>query len=132
VPAAGDDTEHRPAGHPRFAAIGFAGGFIGSLVGIGGGFVMVPLQVLWANVGQRRAIGTSLAAIVPVTAVGVAAYALGGGQVDFRLVVPLIVGSVVGAYFGARTVSRLPEAGLRRVIAVILLIVGIKQLLFPG
>jgi uncharacterized membrane protein YfcA len=135
VPTAADDTEaaeRTPAGHSRFAAIGLAGGFVGSLVGVGGGFVMVPLQVVWAGVGQHRAIGTALAAIAPVSLVGVAAYALGGGQVDFRLVLPLVAGSIVGAYLGSRVVSRLPEAGLRRVIAAILLVVGIKQLIFPG
>jgi uncharacterized protein len=127
-----DAAERAPAGHTRFAAIGLAGGFIGSLVGVGGGFIMVPLQVVWAAVGQHRAIGTALAAIVPVSLVGVAAYALGGGDVAFRLVLPLVAGSIFGAYLGARLVTRLPEAGLRRFIAAVLLIVGLKQILFPG
>jgi len=122
-----------PAGsRARFGAIGFLGGFLGSLLGVGGGFVMVPLQVLWAKVGQHRAIGTSLAVIVPIALAGVPIYALVGGQVDFRLVVPLVVGAVFGAYVGARAVARVPEDKLRGVVALVLLAAGLKQLVFPG
>lgn len=116
----------------RFAAIGFAGGFLGSLLGVGGGFIMVPLQVLWARVGQHRANGTSLAVIVPIGIAGVAIYAVAGGKVDFRLAAPLVLGSIFGAYVGARAASRLPEAKLRRTVAVVLLVIGLKQLVFPG
>ena len=119
------------AGRTRFAAIGFAGGFLGSLLGVGGGFVMVPLQVLWAKVGPHLANGTSLLIIVPIALAGVLIYALSGGEVDFRLAVPLAVGAVFGAYFGARAAARIPEATLRRIVAVVLLVVGLKQLIIP-
>ncbi|MDQ4071475.1 MAG: sulfite exporter TauE/SafE family protein [Actinomycetota bacterium] len=113
-------------------AIGFLGGFLGSLLGVGGGFAMVPLQVLWAKVGQHRAVGTSLAVIVPVGLAGVAIYWLAGGRVDFRLAVPLVIGSVLGAYVGVRAMARLPEDKLRRAVALVLLVAGVKQLVFPG
>jgi uncharacterized protein len=116
----------------RSAAIGFAGGFLGSLLGVGGGFVMVPLQVLWVRVGQHAANGTSLAAIAPLTLAGMAVYALAGGDVDWRLVLPLAAGSVIGAPFGARWASRLPERTLRRVVAVAIVVAGLKQLVLPG
>lgn len=116
----------------RFGAIGFLGGFLGSLLGVGGGFLMVPLQVLWAKVGQQRASGTSLAVIVPIGLAGVAIYAFAGGRVDFRLAVPLVIGAVFGAYVGARAMARLPEDKLRGVVALVLLAVGLKQLVFPG
>ncbi len=93
---------------------------------------MVPLQVLWAKVGEHRAIGTSLAVIVPIGLAGVPIYALAGGQVDFRLALPLVVGAIFGAYVGARAVARLPEDKLRRVVALVLLVAGLKQLVFPG
>jgi len=93
---------------------------------------MVPLQVLWAKVGQHRAIGTSLAVIAPVALAAVPIYALAGGQVDFRLALPLAVGAVLGAYVGSRAVARLAEDKLRGVVALVLLVVGFKQLVFPG
>jgi uncharacterized protein len=116
----------------RFGAIGFLGGFLGSLLGVGGGFAMVPLQVLWAKVGQHRAIGTSLAAIVAIGLAGVTVYALAGGRVDFRLAIPLAVGAVFGAYVGARAMARLPEDKLRRAVALVLVVAGLKQLVLPG
>lgn len=93
---------------------------------------MVPMQVLWAKVGQHRAAGTSLAVIVPVGLAGVAIYWLAGGRVDFRLAVPLVVGAVLGAHVGVRAMARLPEDKLRRVVALVLVAVGIKQLVLPG
>jgi uncharacterized protein len=93
---------------------------------------MVPLQVLWAKVGQHAANGTSLVAIAPLTLAGMAVYALAGGVVDWRLVLPLAVGSVVGAPLGARWAARLPERKLRRVVAVVIAVAGLKQLIFPG
>ena len=93
---------------------------------------MVPLQVLWAKAGQHRAIGTSLAVIVPIGLAGVPVYALAGAQVDSRRAVPLARGAVLGAYVGARATARLPEDKLRGVVALVLLVAGFKQLVFPG
>jgi uncharacterized membrane protein YfcA len=131
VPSGERETGRVPSSR-RSAAIGFAGGFLGSLLGVGGGFVMVPLQVVWARVGQHRANGTSLAAMGPLTLAGMAVYALAGAEVDWRLVLPLAVGSVAGAPVGTRLAARLPERQLRRVVAVVITVAGIKQLAFPG
>jgi uncharacterized protein len=122
-----------PGSRSRFGAIGFAGGLLGSLLGVGGGFVMVPLLVIWAKVTPHRANGTSLAVIVPIALAGVPVYALlGDAEVDFRLAIPLALGAVLGAYLGERAVARVPEATLRRIVAVVLLAAGLKQLILPG
>ena len=54
------------------AAIEAIGGLAGGLLGVGGGSVMVPLQVIWAKRTQHRATGTSLAAIIPIVVVAAA------------------------------------------------------------
>ena len=59
------------------AAIGVIGGLAGGLLGVGGGFVMVPLQVIWARRSQHRATGTSLAAILPIAIVAAATKYIG-------------------------------------------------------
>jgi uncharacterized protein len=118
-------------GRARLGAIGFAGGFLGSLLGVGGGFVMVPLQVLWARLSQHRANGTSLAVIVAIALAAVPVYAL-GDRIDLRLALPLALGAIFGAYVGVRAVARVPEPTLRRVVAVVLLVAGLKQLVLPG
>lgn len=58
--------------------IGLAAGLLSGLFGVGGGTVIVPMLVLLLGFDQRRAAGTSLAAIVPMASVGVISYALHG------------------------------------------------------
>ena len=106
---------------------------LGGLLGVGGGFVMIPLLVLWTKLPQHRANGTSLLAIIPIAIVGSLVYYFQGSkpQVDLGFALLLSVGSVVGAYLGARAVSRLPEAQLKVAVVVLLVGVGVKELLFP-
>ena len=118
---------------PVFALIGMAAGALGGLLGVGGGFVMVPLQVLYGRMGQHAAQATSLAAIIPGSIVGVLVYYYGSTepQVDLRFAALLVVGSAVGAFLGARVMTRLPERGLKMVFAVILVLLAGKELLAP-
>jgi uncharacterized protein len=108
---------------------------LGGLLGVGGGFVMIPLLVLWAKVPQHKANGTSLLAIIPIAIVGALVYYFepvgGRPQVDLGFAFLLIIGSVVGAYLGARAASRIPEAQLKVAVVVMMVAVGCKELLFP-
>ena len=116
-----------------FAAIGFLGGVLGGLLGVGGGFVLIPLQVLWAGVPQRFANANSIVAILPIAVAAVPIYYFrkGSPQIDFRIALFLVIGSVVGAYIGARLLKRIPERELRLAVVVVLGLVGIKELLLP-
>jgi uncharacterized membrane protein YfcA len=100
---------------------------------VGGGFIMVPLQVLWAGVEQHKANATSLVAIIPIaiTAVPIYYFRKGTPQVDFHMALLLVIGSVVGAFFGARLLSRIPDRELQLGVAGILLVIGIKEVIFP-
>jgi len=116
-----------------FAAIGFLGGLFGGLLGVGGGFVLIPLQVLWAGVPQRFANANSIVAILPIAVAAVPIYYFrkGSPEIDFRIALFLVIGSVVGAYIGARLLKRIPERELRLAVVVVLGLVGIKELVFP-
>ena len=94
---------------------------------------MIPLLVLWAKVPQHKANGTSLLAIIPIAIVGALVYYFHGSrpQVDLGFALLLIIGSVIGAYLGARAMNRIPEAQLKVAVAVLLAAVGLKELLFP-
>ncbi|HEV2216830.1 MAG TPA: sulfite exporter TauE/SafE family protein [Candidatus Dormibacteraeota bacterium] len=120
----------RPA---RFSAIGFLGGFLGGLFGVGGGFVMIPLLVLWAGLSQRQANATSLVAIIPIAVAAFPIYYFRAGapQMDLRVALFLVIGSMVGAYIGARALKSIPERPLRIGVAVLMALVGIKQVLLP-
>lgn len=114
-------------------AIGVVAGLLSGLLGVGGGFVLVPLLVLWTGFGQYQANGTSLASIIPIATVGAFVYYFQGPrpQVDLGFALLLVVGSVLGAYLGARALRRIPERELKLGVAGLLLLVGLKELLLP-
>jgi uncharacterized membrane protein YfcA len=132
--AAGLQTPRRWAG----PAIGLVAGLASGLLGVGGGFLVVPLQVVWARSDPRRAVGTSLAAILPIALVGALRYYFGAGspQADLRVALLLVAGSVAGAYLGAQSITRVPARALRMLVAVTLMVVGVYEvaaiLLWPG
>ena len=106
---------------------------LGGLLGVGGGFVLVPLQVLWTGTSQRHANANSLVAIIPIALAALPIYFFrkGAPQVDLHVALFLVIGSVVGAYLGARMLSRIPERQLKFAVAVVLAVVGLKELLLP-
>jgi len=116
-----------------FAAIGFLGGLLGGLLGVGGGFILIPLQVLWAGVPQRFANANSIVAILPIAVAAVPVYFFrkGSPQIDFRIALFLVLGSVVGAYVGARLMKRIPDRELKLAVVVVLGLVGVKEVLLP-
>lgn len=114
----------------RDAAIGGIGGLAGGLLGVGGGFVLVPLQVIWARRDQHRAIGTSLTAILPIALVAAAAYYFGSNvpQANLTVAFYLALGGVFGAVIGARAAQRISDRALKVIVAIMLLAAGLKEL----
>jgi uncharacterized protein len=111
------------------AAIGVLAGLGSGLLGVGGGFVIVPLQTMWAGTDQHRATGTSLAAILPIASVGATIYYLGGRtpQVDLPVAAALVAGGAVGAVVGGIAANRISERALRAFVAILLAVVGLKE-----
>ena len=93
----------------------------------------MPLQVLWTDTSQRHANANSLVAIIPIAIAALPIYYFrkGSPQIDLHVAVFLVIGSVVGAYLGARLLNRIPDLQLKIAVAVVLGIVGVKELLFP-
>ena len=114
----------------RDLTIGGAAGLTGGLLGVGGGFLMVPLQVWWARTTHRRASGNSLAAIVPIGIVGACVYYFGGSahQLDLRVAVFVMVGSSAGALVGAGWASRVPERILKMLLAALMVVAALSEL----
>lgn len=93
--------------------IGMAAGFFGGLVGLGGGIVMIPLMVGVFGLGQHKAHGTSLVALVFTGIAGAATYAL-AGRVDLTAALLLAATAILTAQAGARFAHALPEWKLKR------------------
>ena len=107
---------------------GLAAGILGGMVGIGGGIIIVPALVYFLAFSQHQAQGTSLALMLfPVGILGVINY-YKKGYVDFRYAGLLAIGFVVGSYLGSKFSLSLPQLTVKRIFAVLMLIVAFKML----
>lgn len=104
--------------------IALAVGVLTGLVGIGGGFLVVPALVLLARVPMRQAVGTSLLVIAMNSASGFAGY-LGTVDIDWGFLAGFTAFAVSGALVGTAMVARVPQATLKRSFAVLLLVMGV-------
>jgi uncharacterized protein len=102
------------------AAIGFASGLAGGLLGIGGGGLMVPLLVAFAGVAQRKAHAVSLGAVVPLALAAAITYGA-ADEVRLDMALALFAGGAVGAPLGAALLSRADDRMARRAFGVLLL-----------
>ena len=93
--------------------VGVAAGFLSGLFGVGGGILIVPGLVLVAKMDQRIAHGTSLAAVLPISAASLVSY-WSHDHVDFRVGLCLAAGALVGAVLGTKLLNILPH----RVLAI--------------
>jgi uncharacterized membrane protein YfcA len=124
----GGDESHRTASFFAVCVgIGLLAGALSGMFGVGGGTVIVPLLVLILGFDQRRAAGTSLAAIVLTAPVGVTAYAL-NGSVNWIAGLILAAGAVVGAQVGTWLLSKVSQTALRW--AFVAFLVGVIVSLF--
>jgi uncharacterized protein len=108
--------------------VGLAAGTMSGLLGVGGGIVMVPLLVALMGLTQHQAHATSLAAIIPIAAVGALAFEL-RGNVDHLVAVLLAAGALVGAPLGARAMAELAPGTLRAAFGVLMILVGLQMVI---
>lgn len=108
--------------------VGLGAGLLSGLFGVGGGVVIVPALVLLLGYEQRRATGTSLAAIVPTATVGVISYAL-SGDVAWIPALILAAGAVIGAQGGSWLLPRVPVATLQLTFAIFMIVVIVSLFL---
>ncbi len=106
-----------------FASIGFAAGFISGLLGIGGGLIIVPLLAGALGMPLKRALGTSLLAIVVLVIPGTVVHAA-LGHIDWAIFVVVTLGAVPGARVGARLALGTKERTLRILVGSFLLTVA--------
>ncbi|UXN65844.1 MULTISPECIES: sulfite exporter TauE/SafE family protein [Phyllobacterium] len=106
--------------------LGAAIGFLSSIMGVGGGFIMVPAMIYLLKVPTNVVIGTSLYQIVFVTAFTTVMQATTNQSVDIVLAMLLMTGGVVGAQYGARIGQKLRGEQLRALLALLVLAVGLR------
>ena len=109
--------------------LGFAAGVMTVLLGIGGGFILVPAMIYLLGMAPRVVVGTSLIMILAVSAVSTMIHAMTTQAVDIVLAALLLAGGVIGAQYGAMLTTRLKPDLLRFALAAIILLVALRMLL---
>lgn len=108
------------------AIIGAAVGFMSAIMGVGGGFILVPAMIYLLGMPTKVVVGTSLFQIIFVTGFTTIMHAINSQTVDMMLAFLLIIGGVIGAQIGARVSQRLKAEQLRILLAILVLTVCIK------
>lgn len=109
--------------------LGFGTGILTVLLGVGGGFVLVPAMIYVLGMAPRVVIGTSLVMVLAVSAVTTMVHSMTTHAVDIVLAGLLLLGGVVGAQYGATLATRMKPDLLRLMLAVIILAVALRMLL---
>jgi len=106
--------------------IGFLIGFIGAIMGVGGGFLLVPMLIYFLRVPTATVIGTSMVLTLITMASATVMHAATNHLVDAVLAVLLMVGGVIGAQFGARAGQKMRGERLRLLLGILVLLVGLR------
>ncbi len=106
--------------------IGFIIGFIGAIMGIGGGFLLVPALIYLMRVPTSVVIGTSMILTLVTMASATVMHAATNHLVDAVLALILMIGGVIGAQFGARAGQKIRAERLRLLLGMLVLLVGLR------
>lgn len=110
------------------AAIGLVAGLASGYVGVGGGFIMVPLMLSIIGIPMRKASGTSLIAVMILAIPGVIEQGI-IGNINYLAGIAIVIGTIPGAVIGARLVTKVPERTLRLLFGCFLVVAAVMLVL---
>ena len=105
--------------------IGLLVGFIAAIMGIGGAFILVPAMIYIIKMPTRLVPGTSLFVTIFVSVIVTFLHSFNYGSIDLMLVLMLVIGSIIGVQLGQKLGEKIDSSGLRALLAILLLLVGI-------
>jgi hypothetical protein len=111
----------------RTIAIGLIAGILSGLFGVGGGFVMVPLFVLWLHIEQKNAHATSLVAIIFVAVAATVGY-ISSHNVNWNFAGLIFFGGIIGTFIGVRIFNNISQTLLRNIFSFVLIAVAVRLL----
>ncbi|MEI8206002.1 MAG: sulfite exporter TauE/SafE family protein [Kiritimatiellales bacterium] len=107
---------------------GLAAGIMSSMFGVGGGLVMVPILTIAFAFGQKSAQGMSLFIMLPIALAGALRYKLNPDiPINLPVCVMMALGGIAGAMIGTHLVFNIPEALLKRMFAVFIIVTGLHM-----
>ena len=107
--------------------IGLFVGFIAAIMGIGGAFILVPAMIYIIGMPTKLVPGTSLFVTIFVSVIVTFLHAFNYGSIDLLLVLMLVTGSIIGVQLGQKLGEKINSSGLRALLAILLLLVGIAM-----
>lgn len=110
------------------AAIGLVAGLASGYVGVGGGFIMVPLMLSIIGIPMRKASGTSLIAVMILAIPGVIEQGI-IGNINYLAGIAIVIGTIPSAVIGARLVTKVPERTLRLLFGCFLIVAAVMLVL---
>ena len=129
APPRDESGDHTKAPRLPLLVIGIVAGVASGLFGIVGGLVIVPAMVELLHYSQKRAVGTSLAALMPPVSIGAVISYYNAGAVSLAGSTLIALGLIAGAFFGARIALSLPSSTVRRLYGLFLLVVAARFIL---
>ena len=105
--------------------IGLLVGFIAAIMGIGGAFILVPAMIYIIKMPTKLVPGTSLFVTIFVSVIVTFLHSFNYGSIDLMLVFMLVIGSIIGVQIGQKIGEKIDSSGLRALLAILLLVVGI-------
>lgn len=112
----------------KCAVSGALAGAANGLFGAGGGMILTPLLARWAKLEEREVFATSVAVILPLSAVSAAVYFI-RIRPDFLTALPYLLGGLLGGIIGGKVFVKIPTELLRRALALFIIYGGIRNLL---
>ncbi len=109
--------------------IGIITGAMAGMLGIGGAIIMIPALVYFMGFSQQMAQGTSLAVMLPPIGIIAAYNYYKAGQVNIKYALILAACFLIGSYFGSKLALNLPQAALKKIFGVLLLLMAAKMLI---
>ncbi|CAN5151070.1 sulfite exporter TauE/SafE family protein [soil metagenome] len=110
--------------------IGIGAGMLSGLVGIGGGIIIVPSLIYLLSFSQKQAQGTSLAILLlPIGILAVLNYYRDPAvHLDVKVVALITIGFLAGSFFGSKIALSIPDAAVKKIFAIFLLLISLKML----
>ncbi len=113
-----------------YVILGLSAGFLSGMLGIGGGVILIPALIFIFGLNQLQAQGTTLALMVPPIGLLAALRYYQAGNVKLGIAGFICLGFLAGGLLGAHLVHYLPEAAIRKIFALSMLVVSLRMLLF--
>jgi uncharacterized protein len=110
--------------------VGVAAGMLSGLVGLGGGVIIVPALVFLLGFSQYEATGTSLGILLLPAGIFAVMNYYKKGYIDIKVVLLIFTGFLIGGYLGSKISLSLPQATLKKIFAIVLILIAGKVLFF--